>query len=244
MSDQAELGMNRTGTATSPKLTAEMLTGQQEFAPDYPGDERTLLMARSAWAREFTEPVGSVPPPTTLKGVVKTGLTAMTGESPTLLIDKMGARLGFERSGVRIYGALLAKFDGAGGFEGGPTRVDLEGILEDEYRHFEMLVGAVQHLGADPTVMTPSADLQATIGNGALQVITDPRTTFAQCLEAALAIELIDNDSWELLIALTQQAGQQDLATRFVGALDQEVLHLANVRRWLALSEGVELATG
>jgi hypothetical protein len=242
MSEQAELGMNRTGTATSPKLTSEMLTGQQEFAPDYPGDERTLLIARSARARELTEPVGSVPPPTTLKGVVKTGMTALTGESPTLLIDKLGARLGFERSGVRIYEALLAKFDGTGGFDGGPTRMDIQGILEDEYKHFQMLIGAAQHLGADPTVMTPSADLQATIGNGALQVITDPRTTFAQCLEAALAIELIDNDSWELLIGLTEEAGQKDLATSFRGALEQEVLHLTNVRRWLARSEGLELA--
>jgi hypothetical protein len=239
MSEHAELGMNRTGTATAPKLTAEMLVGQQEFAPDYPGDERTLLIERSARSRELTETVGSVPPPTTVKGMVKTGLTALAGESPTLLIDKLGARLGFERSGVRIYEALLAKFDGTGGFEDGPTRSELETILVDEYNHFEMLVGAAQHLGADPTVMTPSADLQATIGTGALQVIVDPRTTLAQCLEAVLAIELIDNDSWELLAALTAQAGQKDLASRFKQALDQEVLHLAHVRRWLSVSQGV-----
>jgi hypothetical protein len=31
MSTHAELGTNRTGIATSPKLTAEMLKGQNEF---------------------------------------------------------------------------------------------------------------------------------------------------------------------------------------------------------------------
>lgn len=241
MTSHAELGMNRTGTATSPKLTAEMLDGQKEFAPDYPGDERKIAAWRSNTTREWSEPIGSVPPPTTLKGMVKAGITAIAGESPSLLIDKLGARAAFERSGVRMYEAVIAKFDASGGFDGGPTRADLELILEHEFQHFRMLVDAIKHLGADPTVMTPTADLQATIGSGPLYVLVDPRTTFPQCLEALLAIELIDNASWEPLIALADQAGQSELVARFTRALEQENVHVLNVRRWLAASHGLPL---
>lgn len=239
MSTHAELGMNKTGIATSPKLTAAMVEGQKEFAPDMPGDEALIAAARTATALEWNQQVGSVPPPTTLKGVVKTGMTAMKGESPTLLIDKLGARLAYERSGVRLYEALLSKFDANGAFEGGPTRALIEGILNDEYNHFKLLTEALVHLGADPTVMTPTADLEANITQGALAVMVEPRTNFVQCLEAVMTIELIDNACWESLVELAQQAGQRDLAARFEAALREENAHLANVKRWLAVSQGI-----
>ena len=143
MTTHAELGMNRTGIATSPKLTKEMLEGQQEFAPDQPGDERKIASARSSSAREWDSKIGSVPPPTTVKGALKTGATALKGESPTQFIDKLGARLAFERSGVRMYEALLSKFDASGSFEGGPSRAEIEKILMDEYDHFRLLVEAL-----------------------------------------------------------------------------------------------------
>ena len=238
MTEHAELGLNRTGISTSPRLTAEMLKGQEEFTPDLPGDERTLAAGRSASVREWDESIGSVPPPPTLKGMLKSGMTALKGESPTLLIDKLGARLAFERSGVRLYEALLAKFDSGGTFEGGPTRAELEGILLDEFNHFRMLTEALTELGADPTVMTPSADLEATITQGALAVLVEPRTTFAQCLEAIVTAELIDNECWSTLSKLAEQAGQKTLRTRFERALAEESAHLTNVRRWLAVSQG------
>jgi rubrerythrin len=239
MSEHANLGMNKTGVATSPKLTAAMLEGQKEFAPDLLGDEQNISVSRSASVRDWSEPIGSVPPPTTAKGMLKTGLTALKGESPTLLIDKLGARLAYERSGVRLYEAFLSKFDATGSFEGGPSRAVLESILSDEYRHFQLLVEALEHLGADPTVMTPSADLEATITQGALAVLVEPRTNLVQCLEALLTIELIDNDCWESVVALAEQAGQRELAARFQRALSEENAHLANVRRWLAVSQGI-----
>jgi rubrerythrin len=237
MSTHADLGMNKTGVATSPKLTAEMLEGQQEFAPDMAGDERSIALSRSSKAREWDTSLGSVPPPLTMKGMAKAGLTALKGESPTLLIDKMGARLAFERSGVRLYEALLSKYDAYGSFAGGPTREDLDAILRDEFNHFRMLVEALTKLGADPTVMTPSADLEATITQGSFAVLVDARTNLAQCLEAGLSIELLDNDCWSHLAKLAEQAGQGELAQRFYEALAQEHVHLQKIRGWLAASE-------
>jgi rubrerythrin len=219
-----------------------MLEGQHEFAPDMPGDERNIASSRSLSAREWDSRIGSVPPPTTVKGAVKTGMTALKGESPTQLIDKLGARLAFERSGVRMYEALLSKLDASGSFEGGPLRADIERIVNDEHEHFLLLVSALEHLGADPTVMTPSADLQATLSLGALQVLVEPRTDLAQCLEAVLTLELIDNDSWAMLTTLANEAGQGELAQRFERALAQEADHLMRVRRWIAASQGLSLS--
>ena len=50
-----------------------------------------------------------------------------------------------------------------------------------------------------------------------------------------LTAELTDNAGWELLIQLSEQAGESELAGRFLGALAQEQEHLAIVKGWLTL---------
>ena len=62
----------------------------------------------------------------------------------------------------------------------------------------------------------------------------DPRTTLAQCLNAMLTAELTDNAGWELLVSLAEEAGESELAGRFLGALGQEQEHLAIIKAWLS----------
>ena len=81
--------------------------------------------------------------------------------------------------------------------------------------------------------MTPSADITGVASEGLLKVITDPRTSLAESLEALLTAELVDNDSWQMLIALAGNLGQDRLAKNFQGALEAEYRHLESVRRWL-----------
>ncbi len=237
MATESQLGMNRTGISTSPSLSDEMIAGTAEFPPDAPGDERKIAAARSVRAKN-AEPIGSVPAPATLRGMIKTLSTAVRGESPTLFVDKLGERLAFERAGVRLYEGLLSKFDAYGSFDGGPTRAELESMLGEEFSHFRALEEALSELGADPTVMTPSADLHATLNKGALEVMVDPRTNFVQSLEALLLAELADNDCWRALLTLAEQAGQGELAARFERALAEEDVHLTRVRRWIGIAQG------
>lgn len=231
-----EMGFNRTGIGTSPKLSKEMLSATQEFPPNLSGDEREIAYVREDYAREV-EPIGSVPPPPTLKGMAKAAAQALKAARPAQFIDKLGERLGFERTGVRVYEGLISKFDLSGGFDGGPTRAELEKILRDEYEHFKLLEGALKKLGADPTVLTPSANFHATLTSGAVPLVVDPRTTFAQCLEAALVLELADNDCWEALAQLADQGGQSDLVQDFEQAIHEERDHLLKVRNWLAVAQ-------
>ena len=234
---QAETGMNKTGVATAPLLTKAMVEGTSEFPADGAGDEREIALARGAYARE-AEPLGSVPPPLTAKGMVKTAGQLLRGENPSLLIDKLGERLAFERTGVRLYEALLSKLDALGSFDGGPQRAELEQILNEEYAHFNLLRDALLRLGADPTVMTPSADVHATMTKGVMEVMVDPRTNLAQSLEAALLAELADNDCWLSLTQLAHSAGQTELAAQCSQALADEQDHLTMIRGYLAAAQG------
>jgi rubrerythrin len=196
-----------------------------------------VAQVRIAYA-QAAESLGSVPPPASLKGTVQTAVKAVIGEQPMLLMDKLGERLAFERTGTRLYEALVSKYDAFGSFDGGPSRGDLEHVLQEEYRHFTMLQSVIEQLGGDPTSVTPSANLQATAAHGVNQVIVDPRSTLLQSLEAILIAELADNACWEALIELAQEAGEDNLVGQFQEALSNEQDHLAKVQAWLAAGQG------
>jgi bacterioferritin (cytochrome b1) len=101
---------------------------------------------------------------------------------------------------------------------------------------------ALEALGGDPTAETPCADLKGVESSGILKVVTDPRTTLTQCLEAMLTAELADNDGWKILIAMAEAMGQEDLASRFTEALASEDHHLQSMRTWLG--ERLEIQLG
>lgn len=232
MKTTSEMGKNVTGIALSPTDSQKSIECA-ERAPAPAGDETVLLEARQAWSRE-SDPLGSVPLPATLRGAGKQVVQALKGKHPTVYMDCVAERLAFERTGTRLYEALLAKLVAVGELPGGPTRAELERFRNDELRHFELLREAVGFLGGDPTVVTPAADAAGVEAVGLMQVLTDPRTTFDQALHAILVAELADNDGWRALIDLTTGLGQDELAERFRGAQRDEDRHLADVRRWLS----------
>lgn len=255
--EATKLGMNRTGAAVSPAGTAAMTEAADALSPAVPIDTSAAEAERLTYINE-SEAVGSIPPPTSLKGVVKTGMAKLKGGAPTMLMDKIGERAAFERGGTRLYDALLVKYqavealgrevippaellpplDGMvvpASVAGESPLQTLTRIRNEELQHLRMLCDSMVQMGGDPTAMTPCADVQATATMGIMQVVTDPRTTLAQSLNAMLGAELIDVASWELLAALAEDAGETELAGRFLGALAQEQEHLAIVKGWVTL---------
>ena len=231
MQNATKMGLNYTGTQMSPIDSEAMLKASQEVPPDVPGDERKLAVVRS---EEVTraDSVGSVPLPGSVKGMLKTALNKLTDVSPEMLIDKLGERLAFERTGVRLYEALLAKASVVGVVD--ETQLEtLQRFRAEEAEHFELVVAAMEKLGADPSAMTPCADVVGVTGMGVLQTISDPRTNLAQSLNALLTAELTDNAGWELLIELADTSGQPEIAESFYKALSQEQVHLETIRSWL-----------
>jgi hypothetical protein len=199
-----------------------------------------LGLARAELSRE-APPVGTMPVPGNLKGVAKALGKALQGEKATVLLDKLGERLAFERSGVRLYEAILAKVPAARLTEGTLTVEELRRFRDAELAHMHLVKEALEQMGGDPTATTPCADVSAVASMGVAQVLTDPRTTLTQCLDALLTAELTDNDGWKILIAMAEAAGQDDLASRFAAALAEEDHHLASIRAWLAERLGIAL---
>jgi rubrerythrin len=233
-------GVNRTGIQTSPELARELTEGAAAASPSSEGGPEAIAAARAEYIKEGL-PVGSLPPPpASLEGVVE-GAAQLVGTTTGVatLADKLSERLAFERTGTRLYETLIGKVAALGEGAPGPTLAQLEEIREDELRHFLLVNRAITTLGGDPTVMSPCADTVMVSSLGLLQVLTDPRTTIAQSLQAILTAELTDRDGWELLITLADELGHEELVREFRGALASEERHLLSVRGWL---EGLLMA--
>jgi rubrerythrin len=224
------VGMNRTGVQMSPIDTKAMLNddGSQRGED---GDESALVDVRSSYIAE-ADGLGSIPLPGTVSGAVQMGVHMLTGDSPHILLDKLGERLAFERTGARLYDALITKCEVMLDGDISMTIEDLQAIRADEARHFLMLSDAIVSLGGDPTSQTPSADLVGVEAQGLVQVLNDPRTSLAQSLHAIVTAELSDKAGWETLIALADEHELNDMVNDFTLALNVEREHLALAQTW------------
>jgi hypothetical protein len=232
MENSTVLGTNRTGVDMSPIDIKEMTALTNVAPPSSPGDERAIAKMRGEYIAD-ADVLGSVPPPGTLKGVATTAMQKLTGRNPEAFIDKLGGRVGFERAGVRLYDALIEKCSMASGTTTIQIPLDiLWQFRNEELQHFQIASDALRSFGGDPTAQTPCADADGVAGMGLIQVLTDPRTSVAQCLEAILIGELTDNAAWSLLIEFAEKMGLDDMARDFEVALRHEENHLIHVRQW------------
>jgi hypothetical protein len=237
VSKHVAIGPNLTGTATARERRDAMVAATREFPPTSDGSAQDIAAVRVAHAEE-SEPMGYVPAPAGLGSKVKAVARSMMGAPLTPFMDKLGERLAFERTGARLYEALISQHRASGAFEGGPSTADLEHILAEERRHFALLWDAISRLGGDPTAVTPSANLHATASRGIGLVLVDPRTGLLPGLEAVLLAELADDEGWEMLVALAREAGEAELAAGFEQALAAEGEHVQKVRGWIAAGHG------
>lgn len=260
-------GDNRTGIAVSPKNVDRMLEAVRDLSPQIPISTLQMDVERQIYITE-ADSVGSIPPTqrpkkasikrkgTSKEGSSKRKTTSTSGNAVelSLLLDKLGERMAFERTGTRLYSALITKYlalEHSGEYPAivlseevprvetdEPEQSDapvetLHRIRSEELAHFRMLAECVKHLGGDPTAQTPCADVAAAASSGLMQVLTDPRTTFAQCLNTMLTAELTDNAGWELLSELAESAGEMQLVEPFTAALEAEQRHVVVIRGWL-----------
>jgi uncharacterized ferritin-like protein (DUF455 family) len=231
MAQQTEhVGMNRTGVQMSPIDTKAMLSVDESERGEA-GDESALVDVRSAYIAD-ADGVGSIPLPGTVTGAVSMGIHMLKGDSPQILLDKLGERLAFERTGARLYDALITKCEVMLDGQVSMSIDDLAAIRADEARHFLLLKDAIDSLGGDPTSQTPSADLVGVESMGLVQVLNDPRTSLAQSLHAIVTAELCDKAGWETLIALADEHELTEMVNDFTLALNEEREHLALVQTW------------
>ena len=212
---------NRTGIMTNPELSAELIEGARQTKPSSDGDASVLGELRSQYLQE---PVAIGSPPIVAE-VSEDGELLGPLEGMTILLDKLGERLAFERQGARLYESVIQKCELLGAEDGsGPSLEELRHICDEELEHFRMLQTAIK---------TPSADVAGVMSKGVLEIAVDPRTTIPQTLQALLTAELVDNDGWQMLQDLAAELGQDDLEEQCRQAFEQEQQHLEKVRDWL-----------
>jgi rubrerythrin len=231
MSDsKQEIFGNRTGIMTNPELSIEMIEGAKQTKPSSQGDVTALASVRAEYIEEAV-PIGSPP---VMVEVSENGENVGQFDGLAVLLDKLGERLAFERQGTRLYEAFLQKCESLTLEDAsGPSTEELRHICQEELEHFHLLQNAITALGGDATVQTPSADVAGVLSHGVLQVVSDPRTTIPQTLQAMLTAELVDNDGWQMLQDLAAELGQDDLEEQCRKAFEEEQEHLEKVREWL-----------
>lgn len=235
MRAQPGMGDNRTGMQAAPDgLAAQMMEVTTLTHPPHGGPE-SLSLARAEYQQDLEDgsdgTLGSIPVPRTAKGAVKAGVKALTGKKAHVLLDKLGERLAFERTGTRLYDAFIDKCTAVSD-NGVVDMAQLRDFRDEEARHFALVEQCIVQLGGDPTAQTPCADLAAVESTGLMQAVTDPRTTVVQSLHAMLVAELADNAAWEDLVTLAEKLGETDMAAQFREADTREREHLESVRRW------------
>jgi bacterioferritin (cytochrome b1) len=228
MENRTELGTNRTGMQLAPEESRKMMEVTGMTHPSSPGNGAGIAELRTRYIKA-ADPVGSLPPD--MENGAEAEGSAAAGAASPVLIDKLGERLAFERSGTRIYEALITKCE-AGEAPEGLAVEKLKHFCAQEAQHFQLVAECIESLGADPTVQTPGADVTGVESAGLMQVVSDPKTTVNQSLHAILVAELADNAGWEELIALTRELGQDQMAQRFEQALEAEREHLQHIRQW------------
>ena len=220
---------NRTGIQTSPELAEELIEGANSAAPSSDGGVEDIAEYRTDYISQGFA-LGSMP----AMPISEEAEASEDQAGMAVLLDKLGERLAFERMGTRLYEALLNKCQTLGEQTPGPTLEEIQHIGSEELEHFLMLNRIITDIGGDPTVVSPGADVAGVASLGIMQVLTDPRSSMPQCLQALMTAELTDNAGWELLIELADGLGYNDMKTEFETALVHEEEHLQNVRDWLS----------
>jgi len=223
-------GMNRTGIDLAllqgPRMRENAQLGGKQMEAETLG-----LAERVRYMRE-ADPLGKVPIPATFKGLANTLLQKIGGSRPEVLIDKLGERLAFERSGTRLYELLLARCEALRDDVPAELVTALNKIHREEKEHFALVDSVLRSLGADPTAITPSADASAVATAGLVQLLADPRSSLLDCLQAIQIAELADNAAWDVLLDLVQRFDVQTERAGIERALAQEQQHLITIREW------------
>jgi hypothetical protein len=161
---EAELFVNRTGIMTNPELSAELIRGAKQTPPSPPKNGKQLLLSKAEYLKEGL-PIGS-PPIIIVDQTVGKEELAADADQMSVLLDKLGERLAFERQGTRLYECFLQKLEQMPSAEVGPAVEDIRHIYEEELEHFRLLQTAISEIGGDATVQTPSADVAGVLSYG------------------------------------------------------------------------------
>jgi ferritin-like protein len=147
------------------------------------------------------------------------------------LIDLLAERREFERSSVGLYDAIIDKIRAM--HDDGLDRLlaTLEEHREQEREHEAWLADRIRGLGGDVDQKTDRVRMTEIESKGIREVVLDGDVDASRLFHALLAAELLDNEGWELLLELADEADDDEARGSFADRLHEEEEHLLFARR-------------
>lgn len=147
------------------------------------------------------------------------------------VIDMLMERLTFERTGVKLYDAILAKMRAARSPEVAKMLEQVEEHRNEEKEHEEWLEEQIRALGGDAHKKTEMAKVVEIESQGIAKVILDGDPELSHLFHALLTAELADNAGWDLLVQLADEADDKTAKKAFKKRLHEEEDHLLFTRK-------------
>lgn len=147
------------------------------------------------------------------------------------VIDLLTERLTFERTGVMLYDAVIAKVTASNDKNLMRMLEELREIHAEEAEHAKWLAEQIKALGGDVDAKTEMAKLVEIEAKGIEQIVLDGDPDVGHLLHAILAAELQDNAGWDLLVQIADDAGDREAKRAFKKRLHEEEEHLLFMRR-------------
>ena len=149
------------------------------------------------------------------------------------LLDLLAERLTFERSGVQLYDAIIAKIQASADGDAHRLLDQLCEHRDQEKEHESWLADQIHALGGDGECHSEMSELVKRESRGLMEVILEADHDLHHLLHALQAAELADHAGWDLLVELAHEAGDLEAERGFTRRIHDEEEHLAFVRRAL-----------
>jgi bacterioferritin (cytochrome b1) len=154
----------------------------------------------------------------------------LAATKPDEVIDILSERLAFERTAVRLYDRILAWLRSSADTQVQRMLGEMQTHREEEKEHEEWLEAQIRALGGTAHEETERSKLVTRESQGLEEVVMNDGE-LSHLLHALLAVELVDNAGWDLLVQVADEAGDRDAKRDFKRRLHEEEDHLIFVRK-------------
>ncbi|MBN1206810.1 MAG: hypothetical protein JXB05_18145 [Myxococcaceae bacterium] len=155
-------------------------------------------------------------------------------KNPEKLIDLLQERRTFERMSVLLYDRVLSLI-------GASQEPQVQGMLDtmqayrdEEAEHQAWLEEQIRGLGGDVNRETELSRLVTAEVRGIEHVILHEGAEAHHLFHALLAAELVDNAGWDLLVALAEEADDDEALDAFAMRQAEEEDHLEYLRQTIS----------
>lgn len=155
-------------------------------------------------------------------------------KNPEKLIDLLHERLTFERTSVKLYDCILRQMEASTDPQIRGMLDTMQGYRDEEAEHQAWLEEQIQALGGDIHAESERSRLVAEESRGIEQVILREDVALQHLFHALMAAELVDNAGWDLLVALAEEADDDDALDCFALRQAEEEDHLEYLRQTMS----------